>query len=76
MREIRLAWGSIGPTVLRFPEVENSLTGKNLSPETLETAADAIRKGVTPIDDVRASAEYRRQVAGNLLLRLLKYAPA
>jgi len=76
IREIRLAWGSIGPTVLRFPEVENSLTGKNLSPETLETAADAIRKGVTPIDDVRASAEYRRQVAGNLLLRLLKYAPA
>jgi len=71
IREIRLAWGSVGPTVLCFPDLEKDLVGKTLSPETLETAAAAVRNRVTPIDDVRASAAYRRQVAGNLLFRLL-----
>jgi hypothetical protein len=36
----------------------------------LKEAAEAARRAVPPIDDVRAGAEYRRQVAGNLLLRL------
>jgi xanthine dehydrogenase FAD-binding subunit len=29
-----------------------------------------VREQVTPLDDVRASAAYRRQIAGNLLFRL------
>ena len=66
----RLAWGSVAPTVAVFPDVEASLIGCPLSPAVLEQAAVLARKAVTPIDDVRASADYRRLVAGNLLLRL------
>ena len=33
-------------------------------------AAQLVREAVRPISDVRATADYRRQVAGNLLLRL------
>ena len=68
--EIHLAWGSVGPTVIRDRSLESSLAGRPLTPKTLEEAAEAVRKIVRPIDDVRAGAEYRRQVAGNLLLRL------
>jgi len=67
----RLAWGSSGPTIVTDATLEDTLIGKKLSQETLTCAAQRIRQIVTPIDDVRASADYRRTVSGNLLLRLL-----
>lgn len=67
----RLAWGSIGPTVVTSNACEKLLIGKKLTPETLDTAAALIRQEVSPIDDVRAEANYRKTVAGNLLLRLV-----
>jgi xanthine dehydrogenase small subunit len=71
---IRLAWGSVAPTVVRIPAVEEYLTGKPLLPEVLEKALPLVRDHVSPIDDERASAAYRRRVSANLLLRLAGYA--
>ncbi len=68
--EARLAWGSVGPTVWRCPQAEAALAGQRLTLSALGRAAASVREHIQPIDDVRASAEYRRQVAGNLLLRL------
>jgi xanthine dehydrogenase FAD-binding subunit len=70
VREARLAWGSVGPTIVRSPEAEAVLRGRRLTLTTLRAAAQAARQAVSPISDVRASADYRREVAGNLLLRL------
>ncbi|HOK07400.1 MAG TPA: xanthine dehydrogenase family protein subunit M [Syntrophales bacterium] len=67
---VRLAWGSVGPTVVTSPEVEAALTGRPLCLATLREAAALAREVCRPIDDLRATAAYRRQVAGNLLLRL------
>ncbi|MDR3603705.1 MAG: xanthine dehydrogenase family protein subunit M [Syntrophaceae bacterium] len=71
---IRLAWGSVGPTVLRFGDIEHFLVGKPLTVEGLSEAINMIQELVKPIDDIRATACYRREVAGRLLLRLLKYS--
>jgi len=73
--EIRLAWGSVGPTVMRFREIENFLVGRPLTPKGLEDAIRKVQQSVIPIDDIRASANYRREVAGRLLLRLIGYTP-
>lgn len=70
IEEARLAWGSVGPTVVVSIPVEEALVGKPLSLETLRKAGRLAEKAVAPIDDVRAGADYRRQVAGNLLLRM------
>ncbi|MGO9571395.1 MAG: FAD binding domain-containing protein [Desulfomonilaceae bacterium] len=70
----RLAWGSVGPTVVTSSAAEACITGRNLSLETLKPAVTHVEEAVSPIDDVRASAEYRRTVAGALLLRLAEYA--
>jgi xanthine dehydrogenase FAD-binding subunit len=67
---IRLAWGSVGPTVIRLPAVEDHLRGRRLSAALLREAGAMVAAAVKPIDDVRARAAYRRRVAGNLLLRL------
>jgi len=71
VKEARLAWGSVAPTVVLSTEVEAMLVGNRLSRQVLEEAAQVVRKSVKPIDDIRASSNYRRQVAGNLLLRLM-----
>ncbi len=70
IRKARLAWGSMGPTVITSMEVESFLVGKPLDTSTLAEAGRIARQVFSPIDDVRASAFYRREVAGNLLLRL------
>ncbi|MEN6485036.1 MAG: xanthine dehydrogenase family protein subunit M [Syntrophobacteraceae bacterium] len=65
-----LAWGSTGPTVVTCPGAEEALLGGRLTPDRLRAAGSIVRESVAPISDVRADADYRRAVAGNLLLRL------
>lgn len=72
----RLAWGSVGPTVVTSSEVERALIGEPLSLDTLKRAVPLVEEVVSPIDDIRAGADYRRVVAGALLLRLVKYSIA
>jgi xanthine dehydrogenase FAD-binding subunit len=74
--EIRLAWGSVGPTVVRLPEIEKMLTGRPLDREALAPAAARASQLVNPIGDLRAGADYRKTVAGRLLLRLAQTEPA
>jgi xanthine dehydrogenase small subunit len=61
--EVRVALGSVGPTVRRLPETERLLS----TGATLAQAQDALRAEITPIDDMRSTAEYRREVSANLL---------
>jgi len=70
VEDAALAWGSVGPTVVRSREIERILIGEELSVERMREAAAEVGKIVSPINDVRADAAYRRAVAGNLLLRL------
>lgn len=70
-----LAWGSVGPTVMRAPKLEAALIGKPLTKETLAEMIPLAIDALSPIDDIRASAVYRRLVAGNLLLRLVHATP-
>jgi CO/xanthine dehydrogenase FAD-binding subunit len=71
--DCRFAWGSVGPTVLRIPEVESALAGRPLCRDVLDALRPLVERAVSPIDDIRASAAYRRVVAGALVLRLLEY---
>jgi len=71
IRAVRLAWGSVGKTIVTSPETEKRLMGTSVDdPAGFILAAARIRAEVSPISDVRAGADYRRQVAGNLVLRL------
>lgn len=70
VEKARLALGSVGPTVLRPREVEDALVGREVSPEAWRELVSVLSAATTPISDLRASAEYRRKVAGHLLLAL------
>ena len=59
----RIAFGSIAPTVVRVPRTEELLA----SGGTIDDAVATLDAEITPIDDIRSTAAYRRRVAGNLL---------
>ena len=61
----RIAFGSVAATVVRVPRTEAALA----SGATIESAQQVLRGEIHPIDDVRSTAEYRREVAANLLKR-------
>lgn len=70
IEKARFAWGSVGPSVVVSDEVESALQGQPLNIDTLRAVQRLVKRAVTPISDIRASAHYRRQVASNLILRL------
>jgi xanthine dehydrogenase FAD-binding subunit len=72
VEEARFAWGSVAPTVVRLPGLEAELVGSRLGRDSIRKAAETVRQGVSPIDDIRATADYRRSVAANLLVRFLE----
>jgi xanthine dehydrogenase small subunit len=61
----RIALGSVAPTVIRLPRVERAL-GDGAS---VEDAVRLLDQDISPIDDLRSTGAYRRDVAANLLRR-------
>jgi len=59
---------------MRFRDIETFLVGRTLTVRGIEDAIRKVQQSVVPIDDVRASAAYRREVAGRLILRLTGYS--
>ncbi len=69
IQNIRIAYGGVGPVVLRLPKTETFLTGKPFEESVLREAGKLARSEVTPITDVRGSAGFRQQLAENILSR-------
>ncbi len=74
IQDARLALGAVAPTVVRCPEAEAFLVGREPVDSTFAEAAHLIQETIRPIDDVRASAAYRRVAAEGLAARALARA--
>ena len=70
-RDVRLAIGSVAPTPIRVGAAERALEGADPTADTADRAVAALTAELQPIDDVRSTAAYRREVAGRVLRRLL-----
>jgi len=69
VEDARIAFGGMAATPRRASATEAALVGKEWCREAVEAAMKAMRQDYAPISDMRASAEYRMQVAQNLLMR-------
>ena len=67
VEEARIALGAVAPTVIRAPKTEKFLTGKILDSGTITEAKKIICEEVAPISDIRSTAEYRKEMCGELL---------
>lgn len=71
LSDVRIVLGSVAPTVLRCARTEAVIRGKKLDAALIAQARAEIALEVTPIDDIRSTAEFRREVTANLLEEFL-----
>ena len=69
LADARIAYGGVGPVVLRLERTEAWLAGKERTEGVFGEAGRIAREEISPITDVRGSREYRLQLAENLMLK-------
>ncbi len=69
---VKIAVGSVAATPMRLPGTEALLKGKVITQALIDKAGASLADEVTPIDDLRSTADYRRFAAGGLLARYLR----
>jgi xanthine dehydrogenase iron-sulfur cluster and FAD-binding subunit A len=72
VEDARLALGSVAATVITSHVLPAALVGKRLDNNVIDSAAASVAASLSPIDDVRATADYRRSVTETLLVRALR----
>ncbi|MEM2958545.1 MAG: xanthine dehydrogenase family protein subunit M [Candidatus Jordarchaeaceae archaeon] len=71
VKDVRIALGAVAPVPMRARNAEEYLIGKKLDESTIEKAASIVKNEVKPLTDVRGSEWYRKEMARNLIKRLL-----
>ena len=74
IRDVRIAFGAVAPTVVRSAVLERTLVGctRQEAAAARSEVLDGYAKSIAPIDDQRSSADYRKTVALNLLADFLE----
>ena len=72
--EARVALGAVAPTVRRAKACERALTRRPISREILRNVAALAMDDAIPIDDIRGSARYRKDVVASLVYEALEEA--
>ncbi|GAA0478313.1 xanthine dehydrogenase small subunit [Streptomyces olivaceiscleroticus] len=75
VRKARIGLGGVAATPIRALAAETALEGKPWVPATVEAAAQVLRAQGTPMNDHRASADYRAAMLGQSLLKLYARTP-
>jgi len=70
--QVRIALGAVAPTPIRVREAEELLKKAGPTKTAIEKAREIAMRAASPIFDVRASAEYRSEMVGNLVLWALQ----
>jgi CO/xanthine dehydrogenase FAD-binding subunit len=72
LADVRLAFGSVGPIVIRLDATERLLRQAGITPQAIAAAVESAASEIAPIDDIRSTARYRLRVAGNLVSEFLR----
>ncbi len=70
----RLALGAVAPTAVRCYKAESKLIGKPVNPDLIKEICSGVVEEINPIDDIRSTAWYRKQVAPVMLERAINQA--
>ena len=73
-RDAAIVLGAVGLTPVQAVEAEAALRNNQITPKTMEAAAEAARAAADPQPDIRGSAEYKRQLVAALVRRALEAA--
>ena len=74
VEDIRIALGGVAPTPIRALTTEAAFRGQSLDWDTITVLSEKVSEEISPISDVRGSAEYRRQVCAGLVAKAVRQA--
>jgi len=70
-KKCRLAVGAVAPVPLRLKSIEEKVEGQKIEEDLLQEVEKMVTEAVSPITDVRSTAQYRRAVSGVLVKRAI-----
>ncbi len=73
-KTFRIGLAAVGPTPIRGVKTEAFLNGKEITPEVIEEAKNIVNSEISPISDIRSTADYRRLMVKVMLERGIKAA--
>jgi carbon-monoxide dehydrogenase medium subunit len=74
LEDVKIALGAVAPTPIRAKKAEAILRGKKMDQTLLEKCGQAASDEAKPIDDIRGSADYRRELVAVLVKRAMTQA--
>lgn len=74
VEDIRIALGGVAPVPIRARKTESSFKGQSLDWAKISVFSEKVTEEVSPITDVRGSADYRKQVSVSLLAKAVRQA--
>ena len=72
--KVRIALGAVAPTPVRARNTESFLDGREITENSIDEASRLVSGDINPVTDIRASAEYRKEISSVLVKRVLQRA--
>jgi len=72
VEEVRTCLGSVAPTPIEIKEIRKKMVGKNYDQLDFNQLGQIVEDKISPINDIRGTREYRKDVAKNIMINALK----
>lgn len=72
VKDVRTCLGSVAPTPIEIKEIRKKMVGKNFDQLDFTELGQLVEDKISPIDDIRGTREYRKDVAKNIMINALE----
>ncbi len=72
VKDVRTCLGSVAPTPIEIKEIRKKMIGKNFSQLDFNQLGQIVEDKISPIDDIRGTKEYRKDVAKEIMINALE----
>ncbi|MBU4602072.1 xanthine dehydrogenase family protein subunit M [bacterium] len=72
VKDVRTCLGSVAPTPIEIKEVKKKMAGKNFNQLDFAELGQIVEDKISPIDDIRGTREYRKDVAKEIMINALE----
>ena len=72
VKDVRTCLGSVAPTPIEIKEIRKKMVGKNFNQLNFTELGQIVEDKISPIDDIRGTKEYRKDVAKNIMINALE----
>jgi len=72
VKNVRTCLGSVAPTPIEIKEIRNKMMGKKFNQLDFTELGQIVEDKISPIDDIRGTREYRKDVAKNIMINALE----